>query len=72
MTTPRKHTTKSAQGRRRSHLKLKKVGFSKCKRCGSLKLSHKVCPNCGYYKGMQVVDVLKRELKKKEKQKGSR
>ena len=28
---------------------------TKCSNCGKAKLSHRVCPNCGFYKGRQVV-----------------
>ncbi len=30
-------------------------GFSKCSQCGELKAPHKVCANCGYYKGKEVI-----------------
>ncbi|MBI4117400.1 MAG: 50S ribosomal protein L32 [Parcubacteria group bacterium] len=50
MTIPRKHTTKSAQGQRRQHLKLKKLGLFTCPKCGNPKMSHKMCKNCGFYK----------------------
>lgn len=32
-----------------------KVG--KCSNCGAKKLSHRVCPVCGYYKGKQVITI---------------
>ncbi len=28
-----------------------------CKNCGAKKLSHRVCPVCGYYKGKQVITI---------------
>jgi len=31
-----------------------------------MKLPHRVCPQCGYYKGRQVVEI---KVKKKEKKK---
>ena len=27
----------------------------KCTQCGELKAPHKVCANCGYYKGKEVI-----------------
>ena len=69
MGVPRAHTTKGDQGRRRSHLALKPLVFSFCSHCGQRTLPHLVCKNCGYYKGKEVINVLARELKKKEKQK---
>jgi len=29
----------------------------KCNNCGADKLSHRVCPACGYYKGRQVMTI---------------
>ena len=29
----------------------------KCPNCGAKKLSHRVCPVCGYYKGKQVITI---------------
>ena len=31
------------------------VSAEKCPQCGELKAPHKVCTNCGYYKGVQVL-----------------
>lgn len=69
MTTPKHHLTKGGQGRRRSHLGLKKLNLVPCDHCGKPKLSHIVCSSCGYYKGKEVFNPLARELKKKEKRK---
>ncbi|MCR4275259.1 MAG: 50S ribosomal protein L32 [Candidatus Wolfebacteria bacterium] len=46
-----KHHTKSKVGRRRSHLALKPSSIFVCPNCKYPILPHKVCSNCGYYKG---------------------
>lgn len=54
------------------HIFVKTPTLAHCPKCGKLVLPHTVCPNCGYYKGAEVIDVLKkltkRERKKKEKE----
>ncbi len=61
--------TRSTTGQRRSHHGFKKIGLSKCGKCGEFKLPHRVCENCGTYNGRQVIDVLKKLTKKEKKQK---
>lgn len=34
-----------------------------CPQCHELKAAHKVCPKCGYYDGVQVIDTAKKEKK---------
>ena len=67
MAVPRHHMAKGKQKRRRSHLALKPKKLVKCSHCGREILSHAVCKHCGYYKGREVVNVLAKKLKKKEK-----
>lgn len=54
------------------HIFLQAPVLSVCERCGKAKLPHAVCPNCGFYKGKEVVNVLekleKKERKKREKE----
>ena len=54
------------------HLFLKAPFLTKCLKCGKPRFLHTVCSNCGYYKGREVVDVLKKldrkERKKREKE----
>ncbi len=40
-----------------------------CPKCGKSVLPHTVCPSCGFYKGAEVIDVLKKLTKKERKQK---
>lgn len=35
-----------------------------CPQCKTPRLSHQVCPNCGYYKGVEVVEQDKDTKKK--------
>jgi len=54
------------------HIHLEKPSLATCPQCKEKKLPHMVCKACGYYKGREVVDVLKKEKKetsgKKEKE----
>jgi len=68
MAVPKQRHTKSRRNKRRMHLFLKSPVFTSCSKCRKPVLPHTVCFNCGYYKGKEVVDVLKK-LDKKEKKK---
>lgn len=50
---------------------LRPLNLIACSKCGMRILPHRVCWNCGYYKGKQEIDVLakldKKERKKREK-----
>jgi len=69
---PTKHSTHGKVRRRRSHLKLQSVGLIVCPKCGAAMRPHRYCPNCGYYKKKEVVDVLaklsKNDKKSREKE----
>lgn len=60
------HHTKSKRDKRRAEFRLKRQIFSFCPKCGYTLISHRMCSNCGYYKGKEVIDVLAK-LEKKEK-----
>ena len=54
------------------HLFLGRPTLVPCQKCGKPILPHTVCPNCGYYKGVEFINVLekltKKERKKREKE----
>ncbi len=56
MAQPKKKTSRMKKGNRRSHHKATAMAYVKCENCGELKLTHRVCPACGYYKDQQVVE----------------
>ncbi len=66
---PKQRKTKSRQGNRRMHLFIKRRSLISCPKCAKPTLPHAVCHNCGYYKGRQVIDVMKKLTKKEKKQK---
>lgn len=68
MAVPKKHTTKGSRDQKRMHIYLQAPSLSKCSKCGKPTKQHRVCFNCGYYKGKEVVNVLAK-LEKKEKKK---
>lgn len=68
MAVPKQRHTKSRRNRRRMHIFAKTPSLTKCKKCGKFVLPHTICWNCGFYKGKEVVNVLKK-LEKKERKK---
>ncbi|MDP3880721.1 MAG: 50S ribosomal protein L32 [bacterium] len=54
MAVPKKHQSKSATGQRRSHLAIKKMRLSACKKCNAPVRPHHACAVCGEYKGKKV------------------
>lgn len=55
MAVPKRKTSKTVKRQRRTHIKLEVPGMVKCPECGELKLAHRVCKECGSYKGQDVV-----------------
>lgn len=56
MAVPKKHMPKSATRKRRANWKLEAPSYIECPHCHEPKLPHHVCPECGYYKGRQVIE----------------
>ncbi len=69
MAVPKQRHTKSRRNKRRMHLFLEAPVLSSCPKCGQPVLPHTVCTNCGYYKGQEMINVLKKLTKKEKKKK---
>jgi large subunit ribosomal protein L32 len=52
---PKRKTSKGRRDRRRAHDFLTSRKLVQCSNCGEMRLPHHVCPNCGHYKGQEVV-----------------
>ena len=56
MAVPKRRVSKTRRDKRRSSVwKLETPALSKCTQCGELKMPHRVCGNCGDYKGVAVI-----------------
>ncbi|WP_020008738.1 50S ribosomal protein L32 [Salinicoccus albus] len=55
MAVPKRRTSITRKRKRRTHKKLSVPGMVECPNCGEMKLSHRVCKECGSYKGEDVV-----------------
>lgn len=52
---PKRKLSKARKRKRRSHLFLTARATTICEHCSQVTLPHRVCPNCGWYQGRQVV-----------------
>ena len=52
---PKQRISRHRQGNRRRHHALKPLALVTCRNCREVKQAHHVCPNCGFYRGRQVV-----------------
>ncbi|MET3617511.1 50S ribosomal protein L32 [Peptoniphilus olsenii] len=58
MAVPKGKTSKQRKNKRRaSSYRLNKATVVECPNCHEMKLPHRVCPECGYYDGKQVIEV---------------
>ncbi len=65
MANPKKRRTKSAVGKNRAHLALKKVSLKKCTKCGQAVKPHTACSFCGNYRDRQAIKTKTLTTKKK-------
>ena len=58
MAVPKKKPSHSkTQRRKRANEKRTLPNLTKCPSCESLILPHRACPNCGYYKNKNVIEI---------------
>ena len=56
---PKRKISSGRRDRRRANDALTASALVQCSNCNEMRLPHKVCPNCGYYRGREVVKVQK-------------
>lgn len=54
---PKRKHSKGRRDRRRAHDALSASNLVQCENCGEMRLSHRVCPNCGHYNRREVISV---------------
>lgn len=55
MAVPARRVSKTRKGMRRSHMALTPNQTTKCTNCGAQIRPHRVCKECGFYKGSKVI-----------------
>ncbi|MCD6571569.1 MAG: 50S ribosomal protein L32 [Deltaproteobacteria bacterium] len=55
MPVPKRRHSKARRDKRRAHDAIKEPSISFCPNCKEPKLPHRVCLNCGYYNGREVI-----------------
>ena len=57
MAVPKQRMGRIRTRRRRSvHDRIDAPSRAVCPQCGEVKLPHRICPNCGYYKDREVIE----------------
>jgi len=56
MANPKRRHSHARTKKRRAHDALEEPSLSICSNCGNPKLPHRACPECGFYKGRQVIE----------------
>jgi large subunit ribosomal protein L32 len=55
MGLPKRRHSATRGAKRRTHYKMTASNPSACPQCGSPRLPHRICANCGTYKGKEVI-----------------
>ncbi|HVO31419.1 MAG TPA: 50S ribosomal protein L32 [bacterium] len=55
MGNPKRRHSKTRGRLRRTHWKMETPNASACPQCGTPRQPHRICPNCGTYKGKEVI-----------------
>ncbi|HRX13419.1 MAG TPA: 50S ribosomal protein L32 [Eubacteriales bacterium] len=55
MAVPKRKVSKQRKHKRAANWKAAVPGLAECPQCHELKLSHRVCGNCGYYDHKEIV-----------------
>lgn len=56
MAVPKRKTSKSRKNKRRANIKLNNPAVVTCPHCHEPKRAHMVCPECGHYRDMEVIE----------------
>lgn len=62
MAVPKRKQSKSRSAIRRAQVMKRPIPhFAPCPRCSEPRVSHRVCPSCGYYKDRMVIEKTEEE-----------
>jgi large subunit ribosomal protein L32 len=58
MPNPKRRHSNRRTANRRAHDALRKPAQSECPKCHQVKMPHRACPHCGWYKTREVIEVV--------------
>lgn len=61
MGVPKYRRSRTEKRKHRTHWKMSRVAVTECPRCHEPKLPHRVCPHCGTYRGMEILEIVEEE-----------
>ena len=56
MAHPKRRHSRARGRKRRTNWTLETPAIADCSNCHQPKLAHHICPNCGYYKGQEIIE----------------
>ncbi len=58
MAHPKRKISKTRRNKRRSHHRLATPQMETCGNCGATHVRHRICPECGQYRGKQAIEII--------------
>ena len=55
MPNRKRSVSQTRAANRRTHDKVEGVQLTTCSNCGAMIQTHRVCPECGYYRGKEAI-----------------
>jgi len=62
MANPTHRHTRSRRDKRRANWKITPPVITLCPECQEPRLPHRVCTNCGSYRGKRIIEVIEKEV----------
>ncbi len=63
MPNPKHRFSQTRTAKRRSHDHVEGVQLAHCPNCGAVVESHRVCPECGHYRGKLAIEKKEKDSK---------
>jgi large subunit ribosomal protein L32 len=57
MPNPKRRHSSMRRDKRRAHDFITAPQLTTCGHCGAAILTHRICPECGYYRGKQAIEI---------------
>ena len=57
MPNPKRRHSAQRRDKRRSHDFITAPQITTCSHCGAATLTHRICPECGYYRGKLAINI---------------